>query len=95
MSSAAYRKLDWTAIVLYLLLVIFGWMNIYSSSFVEGKAVYDLSTKYGMHLIWIVTALILAFFILFSIPSRIYPAIAPPLYVVVSFLLIAVQDFLQ
>lgn len=90
MSSAAYRKLDWTAIVLYLLLVIFGWMNIYSSSFVEGKAVYDLSTKYGMHLIWIVTALVLAFFILFSIPSRIYPAIAPPLYVVVSFLLIAV-----
>lgn len=90
MSSAAYKKLDWTAIVLYLLLVIFGWMNIYSSSFVEGKAAYDLSTKYGMHLIWIGTALALAFVILFSIPSRIYPAIAPPLYVVVSFLLIAV-----
>lgn len=90
MSYAAYRKLDWTAIVLYLLLVIFGWVNILSSSFVEDKAFYDLTTKHGMQLIWIATSLIIAFAILFSIPSGIYTAIAPPLYIAVAVLLVAV-----
>ncbi len=90
MSSAAYRKLDWTAIVLYLLLVIFGWLNIFSSSFVEDKAFFDLSTKYGMQLIWIATSLVIAFVILFSIPSGAFTAIAPPFYIAMAVLLVAV-----
>ncbi len=90
MSSVVLKKLDWTAIVLYLLLVIFGWMNIYSSSLVEGKAFFDLFTKYGMHLIWIATSLLIALAILSSIPSGAFSAIAPPLYIAVLFLLLAV-----
>lgn len=90
MNGIAYRKLDWIAIALYLILVIFGWMNIYSSSHQDGVSVFSLSTKYGMHLIWISTAFLLAAFILFSIPSKIYTAIALPLYILFALLLIAV-----
>lgn len=90
MNGIAYKKLDWTAIALYLILVIFGWMNIFSSSYQDGVSVFSLSTKYGMHMIWISTAFLLAAFILFSIPSKIYTSIALPLYILFALLLIAV-----
>ena len=90
MNEISYKKLDWISIALYLILVIFGWMNIYSSSYQDDVSFFNLSTKYGMHLIWISTAFILAAIVLFSIPSKIYPAIALPLYILFALLLIAV-----
>ena len=90
MSGIEYRKLDWILISLYLALVVFGWMNIYSSSYQDDVSFFSLSTKYGMHLIWIATAFFLAAIILFSIPSNIYTSIALPLYILFALLLIAV-----
>lgn len=90
MSGFSYKKLDWILISLYLVLVIFGWMNIYSSSHQDDVSFFSLSTKYMMHLIWIATAFFLAAIILFSIPSNIYTSIALPLYILFTLLLIAV-----
>ena len=90
MSGFSYKKLDWILISLYLVLVIFGWMNIYSSSHQDDVSFFSLSTKYMMHLIWIATAFFLAAIILFSIPSNIYTSIALPLYILFALLLIAV-----
>ena len=36
-----------------MILVIFGWMNVYASVSGEESRIFDFSTKYGMHLIWI------------------------------------------
>ena len=35
MPELNYKKLDWVAVTLYLVLIVFGWMNIFSSSVKE------------------------------------------------------------
>lgn len=90
MTRTNYRKTDWLLIGLYLLLVLFGWLNIYSSSAEEGLGIFDLGTKYGMHIIWMSSAFLIATLIMTAIPSRLYQAISLPLYLAVALLLIAV-----
>lgn len=90
MPDLNYRKLDWVTVGIYLLLVVFGWMNIFSSSVKETGFVFSLGEKYVMDLVWIGSALILAVLILAVIPSKVYPAISWPFYVLMVFLLVAV-----
>lgn len=90
MTGINYRKADWWLIGIYLLLVLFGWMNIYSSSVEDGLGIFNLSTKYGMHIIWMMSAFLIATLIMTAIPSKLYSAVALPLYIVVAVLLIAV-----
>ena len=90
MPQPKHKKLDWIVVAIYLLLVIFGWMNIYSSSVTEDGFTFSLKEKYVMDLIWISSALVLGLLILFVIPSKIYPAISWPFYVLMVFLLVAV-----
>lgn len=84
------KKLDWLVIGLYLGLVIFGWMNVFSSSVAEEGFVFNFSQKYVMDLIWIGSAMALAVLILFVIPSQVYQAIDWPFYGIMVFLLVAV-----
>ena len=88
--AVAYKKLNWSVLVTYLLLVAFGWLNIYSSSIDEVRTGFDLSAKYGMHLIWIAITFGLGAAIMFFIPARIYTDISRPLYFFVCLLLVAV-----
>lgn len=90
MQELNHRKLDWVVVGLYLLLVVFGWMNIFSSSATENGFVFSLNEKYVMDLIWIASSLILAVLILFVIPSKVYTAISWPFYGLMVFLLVAV-----
>ena len=90
MPELNYKKLDWVLTGLYLLLIVFGWMNIFSSSVKETGFTFSLSEKYVMDLIWKALALMLAVLILFVIPSKIYPAISGPLYLLMVILLVAV-----
>ncbi len=90
MEGMNYKKIDWVIAGLYLALIIFGWMNIYSSSVGEDGFVFSFKQKYIMDLVWMGSALLLGCLILFVIPSKVYPAIAWPLYVLMVLLLIAV-----
>lgn len=83
-------RFDWVMIGCYLALVIFGWMNIYSSSVDEIGFVFSSDSKYVMHILWILTSFTLASIILFVIQARAYSSISWPLYVLVVILLIAV-----
>jgi len=88
--QVSYKKIDWVIAGLWLVLVIFGWMNIYSSSVSEEGFVFSFKEKYIMDLVWVATALALGILILFVIPSKIYPAIAWPFYLLMVVLLVAV-----
>ncbi len=45
---------DWTVIGIYLLLVLFGWLNVYAAVFDEDHpGMFDLSTRAGMQLLWV------------------------------------------
>ncbi len=55
------KKYDWITIVLYLLILTFGWFNIYAACYDESHAaVLDFSRQHGKQLLWIGIALLLA-----------------------------------
>jgi len=90
MGEFNYRKLDWVIVGLWFALLVFGWMNIYSSSVGEEGFVFSFKQKYIMDLVWMVTAMAIAGIILFVFPAKLYPGIAWPFYVMMVLLLIAV-----
>ena len=46
--------IDWWTVGIYVLMVFFGWMNIYAAVFNEEQAgIFDLSQRYGMQMLWI------------------------------------------
>ena len=58
-------KIDWTALSLYILLVLVGWLNIYASVYDENTAknIFDVSTNSGRQFIFILLSVIPVFLI--------------------------------
>ncbi len=84
------KNLDWITIVLYGIMVLFGWLNIYSSVYnEEHAAIWDFSQSYGKQLIWIISSIVLAIVIL-NLDSRFFVDIAYPFYFFMLFLLVIV-----
>lgn len=64
------KNIDWWTIVIYLLLVIMGWLNIYAAVYDENhSSILDFSQRYGKQLIWIMASIILIFLIIIIEPS--------------------------
>jgi len=60
-----FDSIDWPTVIIYFLLVLIGWVSIYSAVFDEAhKSIFDASQRYGKQLMWIGAAIILAFVIL-------------------------------
>ncbi len=77
-----FLNIDWLTILLYLILVGFGWMNIYAASSTEtSQDVFDFSTKYGKQLIWIALSFPLIIFILFF-NAKFYEQFSSILYLI-------------
>ena len=61
-----FHGIDWILVMLYIVLIGFGWMNIYAASITEESTnIFDLSTRYGKQLLWILLCIPLIVFILF------------------------------
>lgn len=88
-----FEGIDWLLVLLYILLVGFGWMNIYASSSTdETRVVFDFSTKYGKQLIFIALTIPLIILILFF-NSKFYEQFASVLYIISLVLLAGVLVF--
>jgi rod shape determining protein RodA len=60
-----FYGVDRLVLLVYVMLVVMGWLNIYAAVYnEEHKNIFDTSQKYGMQLIWIAGAAIIAFSIL-------------------------------
>lgn len=72
-NQSVKNNLDWISVFIYLLLVIMGWLNIYSSSLSTGDetAVFDLSQFYGKQLMYIILTAPLIIVIL-SVDGKFY-----------------------
>ena len=60
-------RIDWFIVILYLLFVAFGWLNIYAANFdleSRGDEGFELAGNALRQLIWIGTALVVAFIIM-------------------------------
>lgn len=88
-----YANVDWITIGLWMILVIFGWMNIYSANIMNGDgAVFDFSQRYGKQMIWIGVSIVLIILI-FILDAKFFPFFAYPLYGLTILMLIAVFLF--
>ena len=89
--GSKFGKIDIPLVICYLMLVFIGWINIYAAVYSpEHSSIFDISQRYGMQFIWIMTALILAVAILFVINPKVYSVLSPPIYLGVCLLLVAV-----
>lgn len=88
-----WTGLDKVSILLYLVLVIMGWLNIYAAVYdEEHTAILDFSQRYGRQFIWIIAALITGVFAL-VIDSRFYLFFSWVIYGFLMFLLVLVLFF--
>ena len=91
MRSYRFGKIDIPLVLCYLFLVFAGWINIFASVYSEEhSSIFDMSQRYGMQFIWIITAFILAASVIFIINPKVYSVLSPPIYIFVCILLFAV-----
>ena len=65
-------NIDWITVSLYLVLVIIGWMNIYSADLTSTSEYYfDINENYGKQLVFIGLSMVLIIVIL-TIDAKIY-----------------------
>ena len=77
-----FAGIDWILVLFYLVLVFFGWLNIYAATVTENnREILDFTTLYGKQLQWIGLSFILIFFII-SIDSKFYERFSGIFYVI-------------
>lgn len=81
-------SLDWVTIIIFFVLIIFGWMNVYGASYnFDQSNIFDFSQRAGKQFVWILTALGIAGAIIL-IDYKIYSVFAYIIYAGVLILLI-------
>jgi rod shape determining protein RodA len=85
-----WNGIDKVSILLFLLMVILGWLNIYAAVYSEeNRGIFDLSQLYGKQFLWIIATIILAVFIVI-IDSRFYLFFSWFIYGILMLMLILV-----
>jgi len=65
-----FYRIDWILVVIYLALVLIGWLNIYAAVYDEAhRNIVDLHQKYGKQMIFIIAAILLAMITLLIEPK--------------------------
>jgi rod shape determining protein RodA len=85
-----FRHIDRPLVLLYLAMVLIGWLNIYAAVYNnEHSSIFDMSQSYGIQLIWIVTSLVLALMVLLT-DAKFFNAFAYPIYGITILMLVMV-----
>ena len=85
-----FHNIDWITVGIYLVLVFFGWFNIYAAVYSEEhSSILDFSMSYGKQMIWIACAIVLAMIIMMT-DIKFFPAFSYFIYGGIIVLLIAV-----
>ncbi len=88
-----FGRIDWLTIFLYALLVLIGWINIYSTTLSDPNAsIFDFSTLYGKQLFFIGVAFIGIVLVLF-IETNFFERFASIFYIVSLVLLVGLFLF--
>lgn len=78
--KSIFENIDWLTVLLYLLLVLFGWINIYAAVYDErNHSIFDTTMRYGKQMLWITFALIIGMIIL-VIDGKFYETFAYHIY---------------
>ena len=82
-----WSKIDWKTILVFVVLMLLGWMNIYAASAGEGES-FTLGSRYGMQMIWVVISMVVAGVILL-VDDIYYHQFAYPFYLLMLLVLVA------
>jgi rod shape determining protein RodA len=86
-------NIDWWLILLYVVLVLIGWINIYAAVYDENhSSIFDMSQNYGKQLVWIITSVVLALIILI-IDAKFYSSFSVIIYILMIGALVGVLVF--
>ncbi len=89
-NNSYIKSIDWITVVTYLLLVAFGWFNIYAANYNPDNPVFfDTGKEYAKQLLWISMSLAIIW-VIFMTDSKFYVAFSYFLYGFSVFLLFAV-----
>ncbi len=85
-----FYNIDWKLVLIYVALVLIGWINIYAAIYnEEHRSIFDFSQRYGKQMVWIVCSVFLAIFLL-MVDHKVFPAFSFTFYGISLFLLITV-----
>ena len=85
-----FEDIDWVMVVIYLALVLFGWISIYAATYDEmHPSIFDLAKNHGKQALWIGLALVIGLIMMFF-DTRFFETFAYPIYGFALFLLLAV-----
>lgn len=83
------HKVDWVTVMLYAVMVFWGWLNIYSASYDENQSILDWNINSGKQLFFIGISVLLILAILIM-DMRFYETFAYVIYGVIMFVLLLV-----
>ncbi|MEO9891107.1 rod shape-determining protein RodA [Aurantibacter sp.] len=87
------KRIDWLTVLFYLLLVLIGWVNIYSSTFIDtDNSIFDFSTLHGKQLFFILTSFA-STVILLSLDPNFYERFSSLFYIIAMALLLGLFLF--
>ena len=85
--------IDWWTIVLFIVIALFGWLNIYGSSYsFDQTSIWDFSNRAGKQLVWLATAVVMGAIIL-MIEEKTYDVLGYIFYAAMVVLLIITPIF--
>ena len=88
-----WLNLDWITVLLYLVLMILGWFNIYAAVYNDQhQSILDFTQRYGMQLLWILGSLVVGIMVLY-IEVNFFTFFAFLIYFLALVLLLAVLFF--
>jgi rod shape determining protein RodA len=68
-NQSVSNNLDWVSVLIFIALVVMGWLNIYSSSLslsADGGSIFDFSQVYGKQMLFIFLTIPIIFVVLFA-----------------------------
>ena len=89
-NKSVFANIDWTLVFIYLLMLFFGWLNIYAANYDEGAVnLITMNAEPGKQLFWIATSFIWIFLILL-LDGKFYTTFSYLIYIFMLLLLIGV-----
>ena len=76
------KRIDWLTVLFYILLVLIGWVNIYSSTFTEDQpSILDFGQLYGKQIFFMGISVVVIFLVL-ALEASFYERFASLLYII-------------
>lgn len=86
--DSIWKSLDWVTIVVYLILIVFGWFSVCGASYDYGDRDFlDFSTRAGKQFVWIICSFGLGF-VLLMLDDTLYELLSYLIYIGLMLLLI-------